>query len=174
MSSPRAVWRRLSNQTLKGIGSAGQSFSYNRWRELTFFVRFLLAFKRLDPSERDRLLQDGWAFAEWLKVIPEEEKRQLRHMILFLLFTDQFERSFAGTDRRQIVISFTGKSNAEVDPLSPVEIDRELLGIRRSQEEKYGTKILDFYLPPLSELWTRSGLRMRSGPGQRTTAAYQT
>ena len=82
MSSPRAVWRRLSNQTLKGIGSAGQSFSYNRWRELTFFVRFLLAFKRLDPSERDRLLQDGWAFAEWLKVIPEEEKRQLRHMIL--------------------------------------------------------------------------------------------
>ena len=35
----------LSDQTLKGIGSAGQSFSYNRWRELTFFVRFMLAFK---------------------------------------------------------------------------------------------------------------------------------
>ena len=35
----------LSNQTLKGVGSAGQSFSFNRWRELTFFVRFMLAFK---------------------------------------------------------------------------------------------------------------------------------
>lgn len=138
----------LSNQTLRGIGSAGQSFSYNRWRELTFFVRFLLAFKALDPSERNRLLQDGWAFAEWLKVIPEEGSRQLRHMILFLLFPDQFERSFAGTDRRQIIISFTGKSNAEVDSLSPLEIDRELLQIRRTQEEKDSTGELDFYLPP--------------------------
>jgi 5-methylcytosine-specific restriction protein B len=147
----------LSTQTLNGIGSAGQSYSYNRWRELTFFVRFMLAFKRLDPSERDRLLQDGWAFAEWLRVIPEEGSRQLRHMILFLLFPDQFERSFAGTDRRQIVISFAGKSKADVDSLSPVEIDRELLQIRRTQEEKYGTKELDYYVPPLKELWARSG-----------------
>jgi 5-methylcytosine-specific restriction protein B len=147
----------LSNQTLKGIGSAGQSFSYNRWRELTFFVRFMLAFKRLDPSERNRLLQDGWAFAHWLTEIPEEGSRQLRHMILFLLFPGQFERTFAGTDRRQIVISFTGKSKAEVDSLSPLEIDRELLQIRRTQEEKYGTKELDFYLPPLSGLWERKG-----------------
>ena len=147
----------LSSQTLNGIGSAGQSYSYNRWRELTFFVRFMLAFKRLDPSERDRLLHDGWAFAEWLRLIPEERSRQLRHMILFLLFPDQFERSFAGTDRRQIVISFTGKSKAEVDSLSPLEIDRELLQIRRTQEEKYGTKQLDYYVPPLKELWARSG-----------------
>jgi 5-methylcytosine-specific restriction protein B len=147
----------LSIQTLKGIGSAGQSFSYNRWRELTFFVRFMLAFKRLDPSARDRLLQDGWAFAEWLRGTPEEPARQLRHMILFLLFPDEFERTFAGTDRRQIVVSFTGRSKAEVDSLSPLEIDRELLQIRRTQEEKYSTKKLDFYLPPLSELWERSG-----------------
>ena len=147
----------LSNETLKGVGSTGQSFSYNRWRELVFFVRFMIAFKRLDPSERDRLLQDGWAFAEWLQVIPEEESRQLRHMILFLLFPDQFERSFSRTDRRQIVISFTGKSKAEVDSLSPLEIDRELLQIRRTQEEKYGTKQLDYYVPPLKELWARSG-----------------
>jgi 5-methylcytosine-specific restriction enzyme B len=147
----------LSNETLKGVGSTGQSFSYNRWRELVFFVRLMIAFKRLEPSERNHLLQDGWAFAEWLKVIPEEESRQLRHMILFLLFPDQFERSFSRTDRRQIVISFTGKSKAEVDSLSPLEIDRELLQIRRTLEEKYGTKELDYYVPPLKELWTRGG-----------------
>jgi 5-methylcytosine-specific restriction protein B len=125
----------LRTQTLKGVGSAGQSFSYNRWRELVFFVRFMLAFKRLEPGERERLLRDGWAFAEWLKGTPEERSRQLRHMILFLLFPDLFERSFAGSDRRQIVSSFTGKPRAEVDSLSPLEIDRELLQIRRTQEE---------------------------------------
>jgi hypothetical protein len=153
--SENSQW--LNDQTLKGIGSAGQSFSYNRWRELTFLVRFMLAFKVLDPSERDRLLNDGWAFAEWLKSVPEEGSRQLRHMILFLLFPDQFERSFAGTDRRQIVMSFTGKSHADADSLSPLEIDRELQQIRRAQEEKLGTKKLDFYVPPLSELWSRPG-----------------
>jgi hypothetical protein len=153
--SENSPW--LNDQTLKGIGSAGQSFSYNRWRELTFLVRFMLAFKVLDASERDRVLNDGWAFAEWLKRVPEEGSRQLRHMILFLLFPDQFERSFAGTDRRQIVISFTGKSSAEADSLSPLQIDRELLQIRRAQEEKFGTKELDFYVPPLSELWSRPG-----------------
>lgn len=147
----------LGTQVLKGIGSAGQSFSYNRWRELIFFVRLMLALKRLDPSNRDRLLHDGWAFAEWLRGIPEEGSRQLRHMILYLLFPDQFERVFAGTDRRQIVLSFTEKSKGEVDSLSPTEIDRELLQIRTTQEEKYGTKELDFYLPPLIGLWKGGG-----------------
>jgi len=32
-----------------------------------------------------------------------------------------------------------------------------LLRIRQTQEEKYSTRELDFYLPPLSELWTRNG-----------------
>jgi 5-methylcytosine-specific restriction protein B len=82
----------VRTQILNGIGSAGQSFSYNRWRELIFFVKFMLAFKRLDPIKRDRLLNDGWTFGEWLRGIPEEGTRQLRHMILFLLFPDQFER----------------------------------------------------------------------------------
>src|ERR1700733_4371058 len=42
----------LGAQVLRGVGSAGQNFSFKRWRELTFFVRFMLAFKRLDSRER--------------------------------------------------------------------------------------------------------------------------
>ena len=159
----------LSAQTLNGIGSTGQSYSYNRWRELTFFVRFMLAFKRLDSSERERLLQDGWAFAEWLKVIPEEESRQLRHMILFLLFPDHFERSFSRTDRRQIVISFTGKSKAEVDSLSPLEIDRELLRIRRTQRARGSPVLTHQFCRTMNDidriilvLWTWTCSRMLS------------
>jgi 5-methylcytosine-specific restriction enzyme B len=113
--------------------------------------------KRLDSGGRDRLLGDGWTFAEWLRGIPEEGSRQLRHMILFLLFPDQFERVFSGTDRRQIVLSFTEKSKADVESLYPLEIDRELLRIRRTQEEKYRTKELDFYVPPLAGAWKRGG-----------------
>jgi 5-methylcytosine-specific restriction protein B len=135
----------LSSSTLRGVGNAGQSFNYNRWRELTFFARLMLDFKRRQSAERARLLNDGWAFAEWIATVPEESSRQLRHMLLYLLFPDQFERTFAGVDRRQIVISFSDKQKSDVDSMSPLEIDRELLRIRREQEEKYGTKDLDFY-----------------------------
>jgi 5-methylcytosine-specific restriction protein B len=147
----------LSAQILKGVGSAGQSFSYNRWRELTFFVRLMIGFKRLDLADQDRILKDGGVFADWLQTIPEEGSRQLRHMLLFLLFPDQFERIFGGTDRRQIVISFTNKPKSDVDSMSPLEIDRELTQIRRTQEENYGTKELDFYLPPLMAVWKGGG-----------------
>jgi len=52
----------------------------------------MLAFKRLDPKQRDHLLDDGWALGQWLKEIPEEPTRQLRHRILFLLFPETFVR----------------------------------------------------------------------------------
>jgi hypothetical protein len=64
-----------------------------RWRELVFFTRFLVAFKALEASERQRVLQDGWAFAHWIQSIPEAESRQPRHMLLYLLFPDSFEIS---------------------------------------------------------------------------------
>ena len=43
-----------------------------------------------------------------------------------------------------------------------MKIDRELLNIRRQKEEEYGTKNLDFYAPPLSELWQDS--KPKNGP----------
>jgi 5-methylcytosine-specific restriction protein B len=147
----------LSVQVLKGLGSTGQSFNYNRWRELVFFVRFMLALKRLDSGQRDHLIGDGWALGKWMEALPEQGLRQMRHMILFLLFPDDFERVFAGTDRRQIVLSFTEKPRSEVDSLSALAIDHELLVIRRTQEEKYGTKELDYYLPPLLATWKGGG-----------------
>jgi hypothetical protein len=53
---------------LKVSGSAGQSFNYSRWRELVFFVRLMLAFKRLAAKDQARILADGWAFAQWLTI----------------------------------------------------------------------------------------------------------
>ena len=46
--------------------------------------------------------------------------------------------------------------------MSALEIDRELLDIRRHKEKEYGTRDLDFYAPPLSELWQDS--KPKNGP----------
>lgn len=151
----------LSDEVLDGIGSGGTSYNTNRWRELTFFIRTMLAFKRLSANEQAVLLSDGWEFAKWLEGIPEAESRQLRHMLLFLLFPDQFERIFGGTDRRAVVAAFTGRSKAQTKHMSPLEIDRTLADIRRKEEQSYGTAELDFYLPPLKAKW-KGGAELRA------------
>ncbi len=94
----------LSENVLLGVGSSGTSYNTNRWRELVFFIKTLIAFKALPDNQKKQLLSDGWQFSEWFESIPEADTRQLRHMILFLLFPDDFERIFGGTDRRRIGI----------------------------------------------------------------------
>ena len=138
---------------LSGIGSAGTGYNTNRWRELVFVIRVVSAIKQLPNPERTQLLNDGWTLAKWLEQIPECDSRQFRHMMLFLLFPDTFERIFGGTDRRRIVASFTGKSDAQSNNLSALGIDRALAETRKQQEEIYGMTDIDFYVPPLRDLW---------------------
>lgn len=143
----------FGDEVLSGIGSAGTSYNTNRWREVVYFVQFAQAFCKLPLAEREALLSDGWKFASWLEQIPENQSRQLRHMLLFLLFPDHFERIFGGTDRREIVSRFSGKSKLVVRKMSAFEIDQELAAIRQKQQEDYDTDQIDFYVPPLKEHW---------------------
>ena len=153
----------LQDDVLHGLGSAGTAFNTHRWRELVFFVALMKAFKALSEAEKKTLLADGWAFAKWLEDIPEENTRQLRHMILFLLFPDDFERIFGGTDRKTIVRSFTHQSAREVNRMSPVQLDRELAAIRRHEAAQLGTEDIDFYVSPLREKWKQSNFQKKTG-----------
>ena len=153
-SFPENNW--VSDVVLGGVGSGGPSFISNRQRELVFFIHMVTAFKSLAGPKRSGLLSDGWKFAQWLENIPECNSRQLRHMIVFLLFPDNFDHIFGGTHRCMIVQKFTGKTDTEVKKMSALEIDRALFDIRDKKEEEYDTKNLDFYDSPLYELWQDS------------------
>src|SRR3989344_327151 len=98
----------------------GPGFNQNQWRELTFVINFMLAFRKLDKAEQGKLLADPWAFAEWLKSIPEWETRQFRHMLLFLLFPDDFERIFGQRDRKAVVRAFSGLDARAINALDAV------------------------------------------------------
>jgi 5-methylcytosine-specific restriction enzyme B len=143
----------LSDEVLDGIGSGGTSYNTNRWRELVYFIQLLKRFMPLTKSDRMQSLESGWEFAKWLETVPENNNRQLRHMLLFLLFPDDFERIFGGTDRRAVVLAFTGKAKRVVGDLSALDIDRELAAIRQQQVEDFDTDQLDFYVAPLREQW---------------------
>ena len=148
-----SLW--LQDAVLRGVGSAGAGYNSSRWRELAFFNKVMFALKELILSEREELLSEGWALAKWLEQIEECNARQFRHMMLFLLFPDNFERIFGGNDRRMIVTAFSGKSKAQVERLSAMEVDQELASARQKQEQISGKTELDFYESPLSDLWSR-------------------
>ena len=142
----------LKDEILGGIGRGGMGFFSRLWWEWNFFVSLTIDFKKLSPSERDENLADCWKFAKQIEQnIPKRNSRQLRHMILFLLFPDNFERIFSGIDRIGIVCAFTDKEKKQVAKLPAWEIDRHLLDVRNEEEKKHGTGKLDFYNPPLKE-----------------------
>lgn len=143
----------LKDAVLAGVGSAGTSYNTNRWRELVFIIRVMIAFKQLELVDRENLLGDGWGLGRWLERIEECNSRQFRHMMLFLLFPDDFERIFGGTDRRRIVVAFSGKPNAQISKMTALEIDKMLADIRKEQVETYDINELDFYQPPLRDCW---------------------
>lgn len=143
----------LAENILSGIGSAGPGYNLNLWRELVFFINFTQGFRSLPLEERRHLLADGWAFADWLRNVPDWEARQLRHMLLFMLFPDEFERIFGQSDRRAVAKTFSGKEPREINKLDPVDLDRLLRDIRKKLEDEYGTNELDYYVPPLRNRW---------------------
>jgi 5-methylcytosine-specific restriction enzyme B len=145
--------RWLDDDVLAGVGSAGPGFNQNQWRELVFLINFVRHFRELSADDQRALMDDGWRFDEWLRQVPDWEARQFRHMLLFLLFPDDFERIFGQNDRRTIVRHFSKRERREVNRMDAVQLDRELQAIRKRLEVERGTTQLDYYVPPLKGEW---------------------
>ncbi|MBI5278942.1 MAG: DUF3578 domain-containing protein [Burkholderiales bacterium] len=148
----------VQDETLAGIGSGGPGFNQNQWRELVFCINLVRSFRKLDVAQQARLLESPWGFDEWLSGLEDADGRQFRHMLLFLLFPDDFERVFGQTDRRAIALQFSKRDKREIRRMSNLELDRELRAIRSGLESSYGRTDLDYYVPPLRDEWGGASL----------------
>lgn len=138
----------LSSAFAHGIGSGGQGYNTRRPFEIASLIDLAIAWKKL-PAERQALLAtDAWLFKDFLDSIEDAESKQLRHMLLHLLFPDQFERIASGNHKRRVVKAFSGLVNPE-----PEDEDRAILAIRHELEKLMPKKQLDFYWSPLVEAW---------------------
>ena len=145
----------LTDSVLSGIGSAGQGFKQNYWRELIYFIRVLKAFFSLEDVSKEEFLRDGWEFDEWLdsEQILENDTRQFRHMLLFMLFPSEFGRIFSAGDRRSVVQRFSDLKSVEIKKMSAFEIDQEISKITKKLEHEHGATKVDFYTSPFREIW---------------------
>jgi hypothetical protein len=145
----------IRDPVLRGIGSGGQGFNTRRWREFSFFIRFMQRWKTLARAEQDTLLADVRAFGRWIDAVAPDENPQTRLMLMYLLFPDDQERIFSRADRLDIVGAFTDMRRGDIGELSATDLDDKLREIRRDQATALGTTQLDFYRPPLDEKWKR-------------------
>ena len=146
-----------------GVGHPGTAFQTQRWREFLFFVRLMEAWKRLSASQREARLSDPWNLAEWLEEQDETRSRQLRHILLYLLFPEHFEVLATATQKRKIVRAFAKKF--EEDPTAfnyknRIAIDKQILVIRERLQEKGAASDFDFHDEPYLKVW-----RPESGGG---------
>lgn len=143
----------LSDEALTGIGKTGAAYQTGRWRELVYFIRLLEKLFKLSNDERTTLLSSRTEFSNWLNDIPGNDKRQFRHMILYLFYPEEQERIFGGGHRQSLLETFLNITPAQYKRMSPLDIDNRLLEIRTQFEKEYGTKDLDYYVEPLSLRW---------------------
>ena len=133
-----------------GIANTGRGYTTHMWREFRFFTVAMLRWFSLEIGERELLLHHPWNCASWLDTEEAVEKRMFRHMLLFLLFPDEFEPIVTGSIKREIV-KFLGGGN-RLEPTDAVAIDQELFEIRRRLEHGYPGE-MHFYRSPIKERW---------------------
>ena len=164
VSNIRTIWswsndslesnhKYLSDSVLSGVGGVGRGYASYYWRELIYFIQVLKAFFSLESTFKRELLTDGWIFAEWLQEIHESNKRQFRHMLLFMLFPNEFERIFSAGDRKDIIRKFYNLETADIKKMSALEIDQEISKIRKRLEHEHGVERVDWYSSPFLEMW---------------------
>jgi hypothetical protein len=143
----------------RGIGSAGQAFNQRRDLELTFVIRLAQSWKQVGEGKRTILIEDPWAFGNWLDGIPDAANRGFRHMISFLLFPDFYERTATAKHKNTIVAalgSFATESIAQDGDSLTVILDKNLFSIRRGLEREYPDQEIDFYRSQIKEMWMKS------------------
>src|SRR5262249_28049344 len=127
-----------------GVGSPGRAYNQRRWEELAYLISVIRKWKMLSLTEQKDIGNDPWKFGAWLDEQPHSDRRQLRHILLYLMFPDFYERMATGGHKQDAYDAF---ANLLQDaPTSYKEIlkkdgwlglDKCLLQIRKNLETKY-------------------------------------
>ena len=139
-----------------GVANPGPGFQVHRWREFLFFVRAMKVWKSLSIPERGARLADPWVFAKWISDQDKRGTRQLRHILLYLLFPDHFDPVMTNFQKRDIVRAFRTKFGEDPDLVEYSDmtaVDRQMLMVRERLEGAGAIERFSFFDPALTREW---------------------
>lgn len=142
-----------------GIGDPGLVYNTGRPNELTYLARFSIEVTAKEAGERADLLANHVSTRKLLDDLAEAHREefgrppQLRHILLYLLFPDRYERIASEGHKARICEAFRDITDGN----PPEDIDDHLYAIRQKLTEFLSGKDLDFYWPPLRACWYSDG-----------------
>ena len=139
----------------KGIANPGPAYSTGQWREYCFIITMMLDWCSRSLDDRQSLLSDPLGFAEWIDSQEGSQSRQFRHVVLFLLFPDFFERILTRSHKTRIINAFSDDHDEvpDVGNMSHADLDQALLKIRKRLEAEHPGEEIDFYQSRFKEAW---------------------
>lgn len=151
-------WQRIADAMSEGVANPGPGYNLTRDRQLGYLMDFCLRFKAIEePQKQHELLQDPWLMRDFADDVgPNIAVREMRHILLHLLFPDEFERISSRNHKRVITDAFA-KEFLSGDGV-PDDPDEQLYLIRQKLMElgakpTGGDPVLDFYRAPLQAIW---------------------
>ncbi|NEE03789.1 McrB family protein [Phytoactinopolyspora halotolerans] len=146
--SPVEIPSSLDTALEQGLAATGTAFYTYRPFQLQLIIEFARAWKREEQSERERLLQDPWAFRDFLFGVPlPKGAHAQREALLHLVHPETFEYIVARNMKTRIAKAF---SELVSDPSR--NVDHQLLEIRGKLAEERGTQFM-FWEPDLLRVW---------------------
>jgi hypothetical protein len=135
-----------------GLASPGTHFYTRRDTHLRFFIEWMLAWKRLEPSARAQALSEPWAFRKHMCSVDDRSAWLQRNALLHLVFPETFERAVARNDKKALITAFADRIGGS-EAVASMNEDEAILEIRKSLEPTYGPGF-DFYeIPELVVQW---------------------
>ena len=143
----------LLSDTLLGAGvvKTGAKFNAEVWREIRFFVVAMLRWSSLESDRREILLASPWEFASWLDDNELAASSAFRHVLLFLLWPEEFEAIVSRSAKTTIVERILERGVPE----DAVSVDKALFKIRRLLERESSDQELHWFKRPFIEFWSQ-------------------
>ena len=148
----------LVNGLSPGLGGTGRPFFVNRPFLVGFIIEFVYQWKEQEAAERSRLLDDPWAFKDFVIGIDPQRELFLEkpnahqpqiHALLHLVFPDTFEGMVSVGHKQGIA---NAPAYASYIDHSTEDIDQKLAQIRSGLEQKLG-RDFDFYDKDVRYKW---------------------
>lgn len=154
MPEPASIPPELSAALDEGIASAGIAFHTLRPSQLRFLLGFARAWREEDAAEQARMLEDPWAFRDFVYRLPTGSAYMMRESLLHLVHPDAFEDILSREMKQTIATRF---SEYVVTP--DADVDRRLYEIRQRLTEEYGSDYSYFHTEEIRSRWQRSSGR---------------
>lgn len=131
-----------------GIGATGAGFHAHRPSMLRFLLDFVRCWKRdLSDERRSRLLEDPWAFKEFVVRVDVSAAYTQREALLHLVHPNVFEPIVSHRHKSEIAKAF-----AELADPGEEDVDRRLAAIRPRLTERFGPGYR-YYAPDVVGTW---------------------